>query len=145
MSEQTRPLSKEEQETWVREQFQSANQHLAERGLLSDRIITKDSRYMVPNLAIWKFKLQNGKHMWVINGKVTTDHVSADVAKTARDAMRHFSLTWQLKADNILHGERAPDDTEKKLAEVMIRNAEAVYTVTQDERLWQAEDDAPAR
>lgn len=144
MSEQTRPLSKEEQESWVREHFQSANQHLAERGLLSDRIITKDSRYMVPNLAIWKFKLQNGKHMWVINGKVTTDHVSADVAKTARDAMRHFSLTWQLKADNILHADRAPDDTEKKLAEVMIRNAEAVYAVTQDERLW-PEDNAPAR
>jgi aconitase A len=138
MNEQRRPLTEQEQESWVREQYQSANQHLAERGLLSDRIITKESRYLVPNLAIWKFKLQNGKYVWVINGRVTTDHVSADVAKDAREAMRHFSLNWQLKAENILNGDRAPDETEKKLADVMIRNAEAVYAVIQDERLWPA-------
>ncbi|MGX5914134.1 DUF4826 family protein [Aliidiomarina sp. Khilg15.8] len=145
MSEQTNSLTEQEKESWVREQFQSANEHLAERGLLSDRIITKESRYLVPNLAIWKFKLQNGKQVWVINGKVTTDHVSADVAKTAQEAMRHFSLSWQLKAEKILHGEREPDATEKKMAEVMIRNAEAVYAVTEDKRLWPAQETPASR
>lgn len=132
-------MTEEQSQLWVREQFQSANKYLAERGMLSDRILTKESRYLVPNIAVWKFKLQNGKKVWVINGKVTTDHVSADAAKTARDAMRHFSLNWQLKAENILALGKAAGETETKMAHLLIGNAEALYQVTEDKRLWQSE------
>lgn len=133
---QATQLSEEERQTWVREQFQNANQYLAERGLLSDRILTKESRYLVPNIAIWKFKLQNGKKVWVINGRVTTDHVNADVAKTARDVIRHFSLNWQLKAENINALGEAADPAQKGMVDILIRNAEALYELSQDERLW---------
>lgn len=135
--QQTQPMTEEQSQAWVREQFQNANRYLAERGFLSDRILTKESRYLVPNVAIWKFKLQDGKKVWVINGVVTTDHVSADVAKTARDAMRHFSLSWQLKAENIMALGDAADPTQKKMAELLVGHAEALYAVTGDERLWQ--------
>lgn len=135
-SQQATPLTEEERNEWVREQFQNANQYLAERGMLSDRILTKESRYLVPNVAIWKFKLQNGKKVWVINGRVTTDHVNADVAKTARDVIRHFSLNWQLKAENIDALGEAADPAQKGMVGILIRNAEALYELSEDERLW---------
>lgn len=143
MSEQeqqnTQPpaLTEEQRQAWVREQFQNANKYLAERGLLSEQILTKESRYLVPDIAIWKFKLQNGKRVWVINGRVTTDHVNADVAKTARDVMRHFSLQWQLKAENILALGDAADPAQKGMVQILVRNAEALYQISQDEKLWE--------
>lgn len=145
MSEQTQQqtnqeeMTEEQRQVWVREQFQSANKYLAERGMLSEQILTKESRYLVPNIAVWKFKLQNGKKVWVINGKVTTDHVAADVAKTAREVMRHFSLNWQLKAENILALGDAAGETEKKMAYLLIGNAEALYQVSNNEQLWNSE------
>ena len=135
-NQQAPNLTEEESQLWVREQFQSANKYLAERGLLSDQILTKESRYLVPDIAVWKFKLQNGKKVWVINGRVTTDHVNADVAKTPRDVMRHFSLQWQLKAENIRALGDAADPAQRGMVQILIRNAEALYQLSQDERLW---------
>ncbi|RUO34978.1 DUF4826 family protein [Aliidiomarina soli] len=138
MSEQQpTPMTEEQNQAWVREQFQNANRYLAERGMLSDRILTKDSRYLIPDVAIWKFKLQDGKKVWVVNGAVTMDHVSADVAKSAREALRHFSLNWQLKAENIHALGDAAGATELKMAQLLIRHAELLYAVGNDERLWQ--------
>ncbi|RUO25673.1 DUF4826 domain-containing protein [Aliidiomarina minuta] len=136
MSQEETPLS-EEQATWVREHFQSANKYLAEKGMLSDTIVTKESRYLIPTLAVWKFKLQSGQGVWVINGKVPTDHVSTKVAKTAREATRHFNMQWQLKAENILANESsARDKTQADMAKYLIQSAESVYAVTQEDRLW---------
>lgn len=135
-NQQAPNLTEEERQLWVREQFQSANKYLAERGLLSDQILTKESRYLVPDIAVWKFKLQNGKKVWVINGRVTTDHVNADVAKSPRDVMRHFSLQWQLKAENIRALGDAADPAQRGMVQILIRNAEALYQLSQEEQLW---------
>ena len=135
--QQTSPaLSEEQRQQWVREQFQNANRYLAERGLISDQILTKESRYLAPDIAVWKFKLQNGKRVWVINGRVTTDHVGVEAAKTARDAMRYFSLQWQLKAENIRALGNAADATQRQLAELLVRNAEGLYVIADDEAFW---------
>ena len=139
MSEQQQApstLSEEQRQQWVREQFQNANKYLAERGLISDQILTKESRYLAPDIAVWKFKLQNGKRVWVINGRVTTDHVDAEAAKTARDAMRYFSLQWQLKAENIRALGDAADATQRQMAELLVRNAEGLYVIADDEAFW---------
>lgn len=141
-NQQAPNLTEEESQLWVREQFQSANKYLAERGLLSDQILTKESRYLVPDIAVWKFKLQNGKKVWVINGRVTTDHVNADVAKTPRDVMRHFSLQWQLKAENIRALGNAADPAQRGMVQILIRNAEALYQLSQEEQLWDGDGQA---
>lgn len=135
-NQQAANLSEEDIQLWVREQFQSANKYLAERGLLSDQILTKESRYLAPDVAVWKFKLQNGKKVWVINGRVTTDHVNAEAAKTPRDVMRHFSLQWQLKAESIRALGDAADPAQRGMVQILIRNAEALYQISQDKGLW---------
>lgn len=132
-------MTDEQRQLWVRDHFQSANRYLAERGMVSEQILTKESRYLVPDVAVWKFKLQNGKRVWVINGRVTTDHVSAEAAKTAREAMRYFSFQWQLKAENIAALGDAADATQRQMANLLVRNAEALYQIAADEAFWQQE------
>ncbi|MCH1933235.1 DUF4826 family protein, partial [Shewanella sp. A25] len=49
----------------------------------------------------------------MISGDLPTDLVSADAAKDAREVLRHFSLAWHLKAENLIqNGLR--DDTQKQ-------------------------------
>lgn len=136
-NQQPAAMTEEQRQEWVRIQFQNANRYLAERGLLSETILTKESRYLVPDIAVWKFKLQNGKRVWVINGRVTTDHVSAEAAKTAREAVRYFSFQWQLKAENIAALGDAADTTQRQMATLLVRNAEALYQLSDNEKLWQ--------
>lgn len=132
-------MTEEQRQLWVREQFQNANRYLAERGLISDQILTKESRYLVPDIAVWKFKLQNGKRVWVINGRVTTDHVSVEAARTAREAMRYFSLQWQLKAENIAALGDAADATQRQMIDLLIRHAEDLYQIADNEAFWRNE------
>ena len=70
MAEQpeNQPISDEERATWVREQFQKANKFLAENGVLFDSVITEESRYLMPYLAVWKIRAMDSKRYWVISG-----------------------------------------------------------------------------
>lgn len=134
MSEQA-TFSEEEMNNWVREQFQKSNGYLAERGILTDQVLTKESRYLAPHIAVWKFTVRGvSERVWVISGVVPTDHVEAKVAATARDALRHFSLRWQVRADEILNS--MPNETEKKFAEMLVTHAEACYDLVENESLW---------
>ena len=70
MAEQpeNQPISDEERATWVREQFQKANKFLAENGVLFESVVTEESRYLIPYLAVWKIKAMDSKRYWVISG-----------------------------------------------------------------------------
>ncbi|TRW49770.1 DUF4826 family protein [Aliidiomarina halalkaliphila] len=130
-------MTEEEQNAWVREQFQKANGYLVEKGMITDQVLTKESLYLVPQIAVWKFTLKGvTDKVWAITGVVPTDHVDAKVAENPRDALRHFSLRWQLRAEEILQNERS-DATERKFAEMLVVHAEACYGLVQNEELWQ--------
>jgi hypothetical protein len=66
-------VSQEQLSAWVKEQFQRANKHLAEKGVLFDTVVTEESRYLAPFVAIWKIKALDGKFFWVISGDVPAD------------------------------------------------------------------------
>ncbi|MCL4410172.1 MAG: DUF4826 family protein [Firmicutes bacterium] len=135
-NEQEQAQANAEQATWVREHFQKANGYLVEKGLLTDKVLTKECRYLIPHLAIWKFTLRGSTDkVWAINGVCPSDYVDAGVAETARDALRHFSLRWQLRADNILNDANA-DETQQKFAQLLINHAEACYDIVEREDLW---------
>ena len=126
-------MNEEQQNKWVRDQYQVATKYLAEKGLITDSVALEDSRYLVPLLAVWKLKLNDGTKAWVISGDLPTDHSSADVAPDARDALRHFSLKWQLQAEN-LH--KAGNAEQNKFAELLISRAQGLYRLYEDEKLW---------
>lgn len=139
MAEQQPQLTEEQAQEWVRGKFQEANKYLAEQGILSDQVLLKESRYLIPFLAIWKFTTQDKKKVWVINGDVPTDLVGEKAAKNPRDALRHFALSWQLKADKIL-ADKASTAEQQDYAKYLVVRAENVYHTTDNEALWQQQD-----
>ncbi len=134
----TNEVSQEQLSAWVKEQFQRANKHLAENGVLFESVVTSESRYLAPFVAVWKIKTSDGKYYWVISGDVPADFMPYETEKTARDAMRSFSLRWQLQADNLLRS-GMQDTTQNEFANRLITKAEQLYDVFSDEQVWQAQ------
>lgn len=128
-------LSEEQRTEWVRGQFQKANKYLAENGILFDSVVTTDSRYIAPHLAIWKIKATDGKKFWVVSGEVPTDMVKADVASSARGSLKHFSLHWQVRAEGIFHS-GSVDTTQQEYAKVLVSSAEYLYGISEQQELW---------
>lgn len=137
--QQPEAMTDEQVSAWVREHFQAANKYLAEQGIISDQILSKDSRYLAPHVAVWKFNTQDKKTLWVINGDVPTDVIGDKAAKDARDAMRYFALRWQMQAEGVL--QQAQNDPEKqRYAHYLINRAENLYQLSTSNDLWQQQE-----
>lgn len=124
---------------WVRTQFQKANRFLAEKGVIPSKVLADESRYLAPYLAIWKMesKRPTTKTYWVMSGDLPSDFVDVKVATTARDAVRHFSMMWQMQAENLIRsGATRRDATQAKFAQLLVSRAESLYRMHNDEKLW---------
>ncbi|MDM7860574.1 DUF4826 family protein [Alteromonas sp. ASW11-36] len=134
---QEQPKSQEELAQWAKEQFQKANQHLAENGYLFKSVITEESRYLAPFVAVWKISTNDGKLLWVLSGDLPVDYVPADVAADARSALKHFALKWQLKAENI-RNQVSNDKTQMDYAALLESRAESLAELEGNDQFWQA-------
>ncbi|MEO2265989.1 DUF4826 family protein [Pseudoalteromonas pernae] len=133
MSEQQ---NQEEQiRAFQRETFESAQKHLAQKGIIPQTVADKDSRFLAPLCAVWKFKAQNGRSYWVVSGNLPTDHAEINAASNAREAMRYFSFQWQLKAEEIMSSPRV-DKTQREFAELLVRRAHGLYELYNNDQLW---------
>jgi len=127
------PMTEEQQQQRIRDQYQLATKYLAEKGIVTNSVSAEDSRYLVPLLALWKLTSLDGKKFWVLCGDLPSDHSSFDVAPNAREALRHFSLKWQMQAENLL---QANTDEQNDFANLLIGRAEGLYKLYNDESLW---------
>ncbi|WP_213994703.1 DUF4826 family protein [Arsukibacterium sp.] len=146
MSEQLTQAQQQEQDAiaekqraeWVRNQYQAANQYLAGKGIIPDNVAVTESCYLPPLVAIWKLNTRDKKSYWVISGDLPTDHMPFSAAPTARDAMRSFSLNWQLKAENIVSSDSV-DKTQQDFANLLVARAQGLYELFEDDSLWQGQ------
>tara|TARA_R110002126_G_scaffold15185_10_gene62511 strand:+ start:7873 stop:8316 length:444 start_codon:yes stop_codon:yes gene_type:complete len=146
MSEQLTQAQQQEQQAaqeqqrveWIRTQYQKANQYLATKGIVPDNVAVNESRYLPPLVALWKLNTKDRQAFWVISGDLPTDHMAYSAAASARDAMRSFSLNWQLKAENIMNG-NAVDKTQQDFANLLVNRAQGLYELFEDEALWQGQ------
>ncbi|WP_445946194.1 DUF4826 family protein [Shewanella sp.] len=123
---------------WVRTQFQKANRFLGEKGVIPSKVITDESRYLAPYFAIWKMesKQPTKQTFWVMSGDLPSDYVDVNVASTAREAVRHFSMMWQVKAENLHRAGATKDATQAKFADLLVSRAESLYKMQADDKLW---------
>ena len=140
--DQTQALTAEQQEElrqeWIREHFQKANKFLAEKGIIPSKVIVDESRYLAPYVAVWKMQSKQPKKQtfWVMSGDLPSDYVDVKMAATARDALRHFSMMWQLKAENLKQSGATREPTQAKFAQLLVSRAESLYHIHNDEKLW---------
>lgn len=123
---------------WVREQFQKANQYLAGKGILPDNVAVSESRYLPPYFAVWKLNTKEKQSYWVISGDLPTDHIAVSAASNAREAVRAFSLHWQLKAQQIADS-GLQDKTQHDFANLLVKRAHNLYDMFNKDELWQME------
>ncbi|MDX3773001.1 DUF4826 family protein [Chromatiaceae bacterium AAb-1] len=148
MSKQLTPEQLEQAEQqrieWVRTQYQKANEYLAGKGIVPETVAVTESRYLPPFVAIWKLNTRNAAAYWVISGDLPTDHMAVSAAATAKEAVRAFSLQWQLKAQQIIDS-GITDKTQQDFANLLINRAHGLYELFENEALWQnIEQDAAA-
>ncbi len=124
------------QAEWVRTQFQKANAYLASKGILPDNVAVSESRYLPPYFAVWKLNTKDKQAFWVISGDVPTDHIAFSAAANAREAVRAFSLHWQLKAQQIIDA-GVSDKTQQDFANLLIHRAHNLYEMFNADELWQ--------
>ena len=132
----TEPLNEQQMTAWVQAQFQKANQFLAQEGILFDSVITEQSRYLAPYLAVWKIKAIDQKVYWVISGDLPTDVALAVNATDARDVLRYFSLQWQLKAENLEANNTQQDARQAEFVQLLRSRADSLYAFYENETLW---------
>ena len=123
---------------WVRAQFQKANEYLASKGIVPDNVAASESRYLPPYMAVWKLNTKDKQSYWVISGDLPTDHLAFSAAPNARDAVRAFSMHWQLKAQQIIDA-GITDKTQQDFANLLINRAHNLYDMFNEDQLWQAE------
>ena len=132
----TEPLNEQQMTAWVQAQFQKANQFLAQEGILFDSVITEQSRYLAPYLAVWKIKAMDQKVYWVLSGDLPTDVALAVNATDARDVLRYFSLQWQLKAENLEANNTQQDARQAEFVHLLRSRADSLYAFYENETLW---------
>ena len=131
--QQQQEMTADQQQQWIREQYQVATKYLATQGLVTESVVVEESRYLIPFLSVWKLKTIDGSYFWVICGDLPSDHNNIDVAPNAREAVRHFSFKWQMQAENLL---KSDDKEQEDFAKLLIERAEALYDMYQQEKLW---------
>ena len=129
-------ISQEQLSEWIREQYQRANKHLAEQGVLFESVVTEESRYLAPYVAVWKIQSIEKKYYWVISGDVPADAIPYSSEKNARDTLRAFSMRWQLQAEQILQS-NTNDQLRKDFSTLLITKAEMIYDLFANEKNWQ--------
>lgn len=89
---------------------------------------------------------QKTQFIWTISGDgVTTDHVPGSMATTPQDVAKHFSMKWQLDADNIMELAKSkapggkPEPHMEAHAQKLIEQAENLYGLTMVDDYWKPE------
>jgi len=132
MTEQ-QTMSEQQRSDWIKEHYQEATKYLASKGIITSVVAPEQSRYLVPLVAVWLLTDKDGNKFWVINGDLPADHVQSDVASNAREAMRHFSMKWQLQAENLIESN---DQKQQEFGQLLIGRAEGLYQIFDNEDLW---------
>lgn len=135
---QNQQISEEQRAEWVKEQFQRANKHLAENGVLFQSVVASESRYLVPYAAVWKIKAQDNSMYWVISGDLPADFTPEGNAPNAREAMKYFSMMWQMKAANLRAA--VHDKAAQEMAQLLETRAEGLYRIQSYDELWAAQE-----
>ena len=138
MTDETVPaISEQERKTWINEQLQKANKHLAENGIVVSTVDETVSRYLLPFFAVWKVKANDKKVYWVLSGDLPADFIAGDNAKNAREALRHFALSWQIKAENLARSGVA-DQTQMQFAGILQNRAEKLHDFAEEDAIWRS-------
>ena len=147
MHEKLEENGPDELQAWVKQRLNVAVRELINNGVFESLLVEAKPAW------VWPFEVLIGKvrehgsakiFEWLICGEVPTDFVHSTVASTPRQAARYFAMKWQLEAAR--QQELAGQESTAQVAESrepgsqLADQAETLYALADDERLWQQKD-----
>lgn len=130
MSEGKQNQTHETLSPWARDTFDKAVRNIIDLGIIDGAFVEARPAWALPdNVVIGQLRDANEptSFIWVISGEMPTDHIASNVAATARDAARHFSLKWQMDAAHTKNS---------AVANMLVAKAEQLYEIVEDDNLW---------
>ena len=137
--------------SWIRSTLDKAVRDISDLGVIPDELIEARHVWSLPGkVMIGQVRQANEPaiFVWFISGDLPTDHIGPSAAATAREAMRNFSIKWQLDA------ERYKDPATRKahgldesrdwglMTKKLVTKAEELYAMAEDDKLWRQADNS---
>ena len=130
---------------WQRKTLDKAVRNIADLGVLPDEIVEARALWSIPGKVMIGQARQAHEptlFVWFISGELPTDTIGPSAAATPREAMRHFSLKWQMDAERYrdpaarkAHGLDESRDWNAMTAR-LVAKAEELYAMAEDDGLW---------
>ncbi len=142
MNQNTEKPARKELDAWIKKNLNAAVHKLIDKGTIDSAAVEAKSAWVLPfQILIGKIRAsgQQENFTWFICGEVPTDYLESQVAKTPREAARHFCLKWQLTASRHQGKNNSHDPSKISQQDVvknLIEQSEALYQVVENERLW---------
>ena len=138
-----------ELDSWIKKHLDSAVRKFIKQGKIDSLIVEAKPAWVLPfQILIGKIRAQGSSKEfdWFICGEVPTDYLESSVASAPRDAAKHFAMKWQLAAAR--HQQKigqnpvaiTQESQKKDPAAQLVSQAEALYTVVEDDRAWLQQD-----
>jgi len=134
---------------WIRTTLDKAVRDISDLGIIPDELIEARAVWSVPGkVMIGQVRQANEPaiFVWFISGDLPTDHIGPTAASTAREALRNFSLKWQLDAaryaDPATRKAHGLDESRdwNLMTKKLVAKAEELYAMAEDDRLWRQSD-----
>jgi hypothetical protein len=145
MSEKTNSDTSEAASTWMRTKLDAAVEEIMGLDVINDELIEARPVWSVPFRVIvgqLREAHEQTTFRWLICGDMPTDQISSTVAATPREALRYFSLKWQMDAGRYddpatrkAHGLDESHDW-SQLSKKLVAKAEELYEMAEDESIW---------
>ena len=147
MTQESSPTSNEtppvDDQQWVQDQHAKVLHYGSRNQLDIDLLNQQQSAILPPHIAVWLAHSKSlNQEVWVITGDLPTDHINGENAKNAREAVRHFSLRWQLKADKLMESvkngtpEMGDAERQTQFAELLISRANGLHDLADNDDIW---------
>lgn len=130
---------------WAREELDRAVQEITDQGVIDSPLVESRLAWSKPfEVVIGQLRDQGDEteFLWIVGGTVPVDCAHSRTAATPREAVRHFSMKWQLDAARYQEPatrERLALDPSRDwqaLGAALVAKAEFLYAIFDDERLW---------
>lgn len=131
---------------WAKQALQDIARYVRDCDLIYEDVVGRAVWTLPHRIFIGKVRPKSDptRSFWVISGSdIPTDHIEANLADTAREAARHFSLRWQLRSANLEEvgasdiGDSVSTTTDWRSAATQLQSqAKALYSLVENADLW---------
>lgn len=134
-----------ELDTWTKKNLNDAVRKFIKQGNIDSLLVEAKPAWALPfQILIGKIRAQGQTKgfEWFICGELPTDYLASSVASTPRETAKHFAMKWQLAAARrkASSGQdlsaATPDPQQVDSGDQLAGQAEALYEVVEDDRLW---------